>query len=181
MTTKFMVPWIRFLLSVFESYLGSDIKSAVRSGFKPLIQIAKHVENMNGKTEYCSTSLNFKKYFKSCPHENECKQCIKSLNLGHMTIKPASIADSFIMIQNKEIGKVQVIHEQQNVVSLEVQCCSKFDFLKKPVTSSSLGISKISLNEETIHSTTENIFCKIFVLPYKNDLVAIPILHSCIN
>ena len=42
----------------FESYLGCEIKNSVRAGFKPLIQIGKHVNNLNASypkvAEQCS-------------------------------------------------------------------------------------------------------------------------------
>ena len=90
----------------FESYLGSNIKSAVRSGFKPLIQIAKHVEDLNSNTEFTQfgSSHSSVKYSKFCSHANERGKCIKSLKIDRMTLKPASNADSFIMMPNKQIG-----------------------------------------------------------------------------
>lgn len=33
----------------FESFLGSHIKGAVRSGYKPLVQISKHISHQNKK------------------------------------------------------------------------------------------------------------------------------------
>lgn len=136
----------------FESFLGSNVKGSVRAGFKPLNQIAEHIERKNANiipphiVGPCVTIKN-----KKCKH-NLHGNCFQKLVIDHITLRPSefSLSDAHILLKNGNIAEIIGIHKEQNIVLIvkTYQHCN--NFFESPIESSLIGIYKLS---STIQNT----------------------------
>ena len=91
--------------------LGCEIKNSVRAGFKPLVQIGKHVNNLNASypkvTEQCSKISKSK-----CSHLDFPGECVKVYREKGISFKPftGKCSDSFVLLKDGSIGKILAIH-----------------------------------------------------------------------
>ena len=168
----------------FESYLGANIKGAVRAGFKPLNQIGEHVSKLNCKyyvPKILNSMSSIKK--KTCNHDLHGK-CYKKICQNNMILKPNNISerDSYILLKNGSIGTVTAIHVNElNDILLQIDCYNTIeDLFDDPIPSSQVGIYKIKiLNRiKTVTAPLSDVISKLFVLPYKtHSLIAMTLLH----
>ena len=163
----------------FENYLVCEVKNSVRAGFKPLVQIGKHVTRKNSvipeKHASLSSVLNSK-----CDHDESGNECLKVLRENGMVLKPSikKCADSFVMMKNGDVGEIISIHIVENNIVLDLKKYTKTNFFKNPIPSGDVGIFKLHTTSTTIKVNFYNILLKLLVLPYKICYIGIPILHS---
>ena len=161
----------------FESYLGSEIKNAVRAGYKPLAQIAKHVNYTNSLLDNSSLEQYPDKTSKCTTYVNG-GSCLKILKRKNFTLRVGYDADCYIMLKSGCIGKVLSIKIIDGDSILKLKTCTKTDFFKNPICSSQIGIFIIELSDEEIMVNSDQILSKLLVLPFKRKLISVPMLHS---
>lgn len=165
----------------FESYLGSHIKGAVRSGFKPLIQVAQHVNKQNSL--FAASSI-IEKKVKSvkCDH-SLIGICLKKFNNDKMVVKPSNVSvnDCYIVLKSGQIGEIIAIHEINERIIFQINIFPLLqNFFLDPMPSSQIGIYKIDMLQQRkkFVVNSSDLQAKLFVVPFKkNTNVAIPLLH----
>ena len=162
----------------FESYLGSEIKSSVRAGFKPLVQVGHHVSRLNNIVpNKCFQKETFNQ---TCHHENVPGACIRKLMLKKFILTSSSresCNDSFVLLENYNIGEILSIYRVDASIKTVLRMYSKDNFFLKPLPSSHFGIYKIQKkNEKKELLGPEEILTKLLVLPYKEYFICLPLL-----
>ena len=148
----------------FESYLGVNIKS-VKSGYKPLMQIARHVDRKN--TEAIKPKEEVQHKSKQPKHISRCGKVFKSVTTNK--------ADACVQLKTGEIGLIQYIENAGIGVKLfnVVE-----DLFCIPVESSKAGIYKLNNLSNTINVVKiSDIYNKLFYFPYKNYNIGVTFLH----
>ena len=92
----------------FESYLGVNIKSVIKSGYKPLMQIARHVDRKN--TEAIKPKEEVQHKSKQPKHISTCGKVFKSVTTNK--------ADACVQLKTGEIGLIQYIENAGIAVKL---------------------------------------------------------------
>ena len=166
----------------FENYLGCEIKNSVRAGYKPLNQIGKHVNKLNALGERKMEMEPQLKIMK-CNHDDVdvAGECVKVLREKQFILKPSNAtkyADSFIVTKSGEIGEIKAIHKTTCDTILSIKLYSKRNFFLKPIPSQDVDIYRLDQTSNISLINYCDILSKMMVLPYKNSLIAIPVLHS---
>ena len=157
----------------FESYLGTHIKGAVRSGFKPLNQIITHVNNVNDKIESNETFPLFVRKH----HHNSCKIYLNR----NSKIVPGSLGNRDNVVQLTD-GSLAIVTDIQSMEDIEVQCFDKVNsFFKDPLDSKLVGIFRVSKLQAAKRIPFQLIAAKMMLLPYKSSYIALSLLHSNIS
>lgn len=167
----------------FESYLGSQVKGAVRAGYRPLIQVCEHVTRQNFKVTgpKCPTK-NIRKSKRVCNHDSTGTCLVKFQFLKTiLKTKQASWKDSFVLTNAGVIGQVESMHDLNSHIDIELNAfLNVSDFFKYPLPSSQIGIYKIDVSngKKFLKVAHTEILHKLFVLPYVDNIyVVIPLLH----
>ena len=161
----------------FESFLGR-IKNSVRSGFKPLNQVAKFVHLQNSLSPADEESKLGEKVTSS-----ECIQdlnvtIVKKLNVRNFTLT-AKGNDKFLLLKN---GNYAIIVEIVNFGGHDVitikELTQSIDFFSSPISSKKLGIAVVSEfgNNKTI--LPDEIFAKCVRLRFKKKVVYLTLIHT---
>ena len=166
----------------YESFLGTHIKGAVRSGNNPLHQIASHIIIQNSVFHEVETPVAFKKRL-DCSHSQISMDCYKLLQTSSYTLKICnnSYKDSCIQLTDSSLCIIKAIHRKNDVVQLLV---NKFQNVKplftKPVSSISIGVCVVSnLSNSCSPIFLTHVYSKMMILPWKKgSFVTIKLLNS---
>lgn len=170
----------------FENCLG-NIKSLIRSGRRPLAQIAKRVTELNSFMSSLELNHNFIPFVKN---ENTMEThvlygCSKVFNKIY-------IAEKFMLCNNKrnncfltkenQIVKMINATYYKDVIHIYGQPIQeKNDFFELPIKSSHLNIyqckSQNNYGKPRLYRISD-IKCKLFFLKYKENFVFFPLLHT---
>lgn len=173
----------------FESFLGY-MKILVRSGNKPLSQIAKRIlelERLNMTSSKSIETVKLENKIQDIHDVPACKGVYSKIKLAKDFILTNGTKNNFFLTSKRQI--VSMI----NATSLEgkihiygKEISNKYDFFKKPFSSSRLNIyatkcedhtHQCTFNEPKLYSLTE-IKCKLFCLNYQSEFVFIPLIHT---
>jgi hypothetical protein len=168
----------------FESYLGTHIKRSVRSGFKPLHQIARHVIAHNlvevaPKLETYPVLMRKIKNVSNDDVQHFLKVTIKDkvvVGIGGLGSR-----DNNILFSDGTIGIVRSIFTEKNEknVFIKVQKFSWVSpFFENPINSTSIGIYKVDKLQPISTVPVSDISFKMMLLPFKNHFVAITLIHG---
>lgn len=181
----------------FENHLG-QIKALVRSGNLPLSQISRRIVELS--------TLNFSKSTRNCcttyveeiiNHVHDiptCRNAYKRLHLANDFVLSNDNKNRYFMTNNGEIvSMINATFFEDKIHVYGATLKNKYNFFVKPFASSRLNIfaSKgvIYTNSEgctkyicdfsdpTLYSSSD-IKCKLFCLPYHNEFIFIPLLHT---
>ena len=167
----------------YESFLGKQIKGCVKSGFKPVQQIAKHINTLNHKTSIC-TSLS--PSTRNISITNTCSSntqgvCFKKLvSESGLTFRCNSykLKDSCIKLADGRIGFITEIHKYDESVEVCVHFFSVVtDFFSSPCQSSSVGIYKVKNLSDHEWINYSSIKSKCFVCPHKDYHIVMEMLN----
>ena len=167
----------------FESFLGTQIKGIAMGGFKPLQQISQHVTKLNLEVDQVDVSKSVQAYghIKECIHDMP-GNCFKSLKLRqNMTVKVISCLngrDSAVQTVGGDIGIIHAIHNNNNKNHILLQLFEKSDLYTKPLASSKVGVHKLQKLATCKFVTSEEIFGKLIIVPYKKKFIGQVLLHS---
>jgi len=161
----------------FESYLGSQIKASVRSGFQPLKQIATHIITQNersitDKIAQINMTVSGKR---KCNHESFHKDqcvCYTSLNYIHKlkTVLDDNIANSCVQLTDGSIGLIEAIHTNSQSTFITVKTFNeKNDFFSQPVKSSKIGIYCVKGLKKCLTVPACSIFSKMIIIPHRKN------------
>ena len=158
----------------FESFLGKHIKAVVKSGYKPLQQISKHIMYINEdipkiiQESIQTSAISEKRELLSIKYKGFI---IKTGGLGGR--------DNNVLLQNSKAAIVSRIISDGRSTIIEVQTFKKMSpFFEKPCDSTSMNIFKVKkLNEKCMLDINE-IYCKVILLPHKSSYVVLPLLHT---
>lgn len=173
----------------FENYMGS-LKKMLRKPDKPIQQIIKRYNEkclLKSCTKYKYVSLNFSGFHNRGPIiENSMRgEQFSSLKFENITIKTNVASDSYLITKNKKLIKVI------NIISNEgksdgIIVCKYFKnsqpLFLNPIRSVDLDIYVVSnLSDELVWYHIYDISKKMILIPFNNEQILIPILHSTNN
>lgn len=167
----------------FESFLGTQIKGSVTAGFKPLQQLSHHLGQFNVKVPEVHVSNYTEAYrrIKNCQHQYP-GDCYKNLTVKqNLSVKVSSSLngrDSYIQTVSGDIGIINGIHHENGHYCIFIQLMEKTDLFTEPIASSSVGVYKVKQLDSHMWVKSEDIFCKLIVLPYRKSLLAQVLMHS---
>ena len=153
----------------FESYLGSNIKGAVRSGYKPLHQICDHVANKNSEI----ILIQDKQYeVKKILKQAEGISYYKKICFADVSLCAGKIgnANNVIQLTDMSIAIISAIgvDAKRNIIML-LQCFQKCEPLfRSPLNSTTVGLYKVSKLKTMEQRPLTNYYCKMMMLPLKN-------------
>lgn len=173
----------------FENYMYT-LKKMLRKPDKPLEQI------VNRYNEICALKLNTKieeKMFRLSGHHKHgpTLEHIKKGNqfttiiLENITIKTHIEADSYLLTNDENVIKVfNIIHSDnpEEIILICKQFKDKKTLFVKPIKSTCLNIYVVknllnNFNSYPINSIKK----KMMILPFNNDLIAMPLIHTTNN
>jgi hypothetical protein len=162
----------------FESYLGAHIKSPVRSGYKPLNQIAGHVLRKNNTFNDEHFSIMYSNVLRETESEVFYKKLV--LKLTKITAGELGDKDNTIQLIDGSIAIIKAIAVKSHKVHLDVHIFGKVkNLFKLPLKSKTVGIYKVkSLREELVRIDFNQYSCKLVLLPHGNSFVAMKMIHT---
>jgi len=164
----------------FESYLGTNVKGSVRSGYKPLHQIVEHITNKNEEVTNCKPT-EFKLQLKQLIMKDKAASYFKQIVLNEICIRAGKVgdADNTIRLQDGSIVVVKSIRSDRSKVTLVVQ---KFvvqePFFTSPLNSTAVGVYKVSKLDKEVQCSVDDYNGKVMLLPVKDGYTGILLLHS---
>lgn len=164
----------------FESFLGI-FKQMLRSPTKPIQQLFRRLAERNFLDDFCERTINFQSHLrpKNPVHgTNNYKILTSSL----FTLSSVHRRDSYFQYKGN-VASVCSIQKLENgdVVIIANICDTKTHFFDYPCKSSYFGIYNLGCMKWTqtnVIIPINAVTTKYVVLPYKNDNIAIPLLHS---
>ena len=165
----------------FESYLGTNIKGAVRAGFKPLQQITRHVNNLNHKILTPKQDV-FTLHKKD---QNNASGVVSYKKLYYKSIffvTKSGVRDNVIKLKDNSIAVIEDIFEKKNKIYLAVKCFRKVrNLFNEPLESRYIGIRVVSKLESPRNIPVSEMKCKAMLLPWKSKQVSFDLPHTNIN
>ncbi|KYN15583.1 hypothetical protein ALC57_12189 [Trachymyrmex cornetzi] len=164
----------------FESFLGI-FKQMLRSPTKPIQQLFRRLAERNFLDDFCERIINFQSHLtpKNPIHgTNNYKILTSSL----FTLSSVHRRDSYFQYKGS-VASVRSIQKLENgdVVIIANICDTKTNFFDYPCKSSYFGIYNLGCMKWTqtnVIIPINAVTTKYVVLPYENDNIAIPLLHS---
>lgn len=162
----------------FENYLGF-IKHLLRQGNLPLEQVANRLCELSyikTNSNVLSSQLPFVKH----QEIGNKKKTFNLIDTGLGFVLKNNDGDKWFLTTSNDIVEMQyAIYENSNYFICGSSINSKYDFFSQPFASSNINIyaSFSKRNVPTINHLAE-IKCKLISLPYQNELVFIPLLHT---
>lgn len=164
----------------FESRLGF-IKHLLRHGNRPLEQICMRlIEQSNIK---CFSVHNESKLHVKQKEIRNGSVTYNYIDTGKGFVLSSKKGDSWFLTTTNEIVQVLYITQENvcyNIIGLSIK--KKKDFFSQPFSSSNINIY-ISDGQQNLEKKflLSDIKCKIIALPYNNQLVFIPMVHTLPN
>ena len=166
----------------FENFLGNDIKGCLRAGYKPLSQIAKHVNKINKNVDDpVAIEYPIGKILINCEHEKEYYKKLSMKNTM-LSIGRSPGRDNCILLVDRNIAIIQTIakNKMTGVFSLGIR---RYTYTAKlfnyPMPSDDLGIMVVDkLCDQQDIINLDSIEAKVALLPFKSMFVGIVLLHS---
>lgn len=151
----------------FENFLGY-IKSLLRSGNKPLSQIAKRMTELNEMNNFSATYL--------VPPKNTSQK----IHLSENCILSSDLKNKWFLTKTKEIiGLTQIIYKNGIPELKGIKYNKVEDFFVLPIRSSFLNIFTSTLEEiGQITCSLDDVKCKLFSVKYHRKCVFFPLLHT---
>ena len=167
----------------FESYLGSEIKGCIRSGYKPLQQIASYIDRSNRNIPPIPTMTItlLSPVKKRCSHEMEgsCYRKVKLANGTILSVDSKNTRDSCIQLKTGEIALLSAIHEGDSSVKFFVNCFkTKLDYFIEPMPSSAVGIFVVCDLGLWKWVSVDDFSTKLFAVPYKQRYIVQIMPHT---
>lgn len=167
----------------FENHM-QQLKKHLRKHHQPLAQISKRLfEEMAVKSSFkdSTKSREFKNKQLDGPLGDNCiDPQFKCLNLNGVSLKCNS-KDCYCLIVDGTVVKIKNFAYSKHLgemVMVGKSFCNKTNLFKKPCKSSKLNIFKISqINTSLDVWRIDSISTKLFVVPFKSEFVALPLLH----
>lgn len=166
----------------FESYLGSEIKSPINSGYKPLQQISNHVKRRNFKIKTFEKKQNF---FCTKPSyavtEFCCGNSYKAVHFGNTLIRRGELdcRDNTIQLEDDSIAVVRdIIHSSEGVKLVVQKFKLKTPLFTSPIDSTIIGTYRVMDLMDITMIDSREVRTKMVRLPYKNYYVAIRMSNS---
>ena len=164
----------------FESFLGAHIKGAVRSGYKPLHQIAQHIELINSQWHIKSED---KPMFTRSVKMIGNKKYFKKMKLKNTSLYAGELGDrnNNIVLTDNSIAIIKAIYSDNGETWIDVQ---RFRFQTNlftyPIKSECVGVVRVkSLLDKTSLKFDQNYHCKVMLLPHdQNSYVAMSLSHT---
>lgn len=183
----------------FENFLGY-IKSMVRHGNLPLSQIGKRIIEIS-KLNTCIPNEERCTFVKqvelNIQHEHPmCKNVYKQLHLAKDFVLRADSKNQYLMTKAGQIViMLNATYFNEEICIYGIKLNNLYDFFIKPFASSKLNIfatkAKQKLLEEEMGSKdlfdtdpypklypVRDIKCKLFCIPYHNEFIFFPLLHT---
>jgi len=104
----------------------------------------------------------------------------KGLKTEIFLVNVSKFADSFVELKNSEILEVKnfVTSRDGLILMLGYSYIRISDYFTKPINSSEFGISRIKKNSLSLSAhPVSSVLRKLMILPYKDQIICIPILH----
>jgi len=171
----------------FEKYMCS-LKRMLRKPNKPLEQV------VNRYKEICDlkSTIKLKKLLYRLAGLHKCVSVLEYIKTGDqfrtiifetMSIKTHIEADSYLLTHDHKVLKVLNIIQNKNTEDI-ILICKQFEnehpLFIKPIESTCLNIynvNQLSVNY-VVSYTINNIKNKMIVLPFNNNFIGLPIIHS---
>lgn len=167
----------------FENYL-SQIKRFLRTGNKPLAQIAKRLtelSKMNQRQVLEEKVFPYVSGEKSEQHQLEqCGKVFHKLFLKNGIILTSENNDKWFLTEDNEIvGMINATYYNKEIHIYGESMKNKHNFFQQPINSSYLNIyaTTIERNKPKLYNLNEIKF-KLVSLNYNDELVFIPLLHT---
>lgn len=157
------------------------IKSNLKSGLKPIQQVAKR-ELVQSKKNVVLLDSDINKIF-SKEHrdinENIYDEQFKKISVNNVSFE-VNNRDSYFKTSEGKIGVLRnVIRNQDNIIFIGNIFKNITDFYTYSLHSSELGIVKVSdLSEERLVFSLNNIIAKCLLIPIRDEYVYVPSLHT---
>lgn len=175
-------PLESFSAFCYENKLKT-IKNHLKSGFKPLQQVAKReIERGNERIVFMDSENNEIVFSKQHRDVNEL--------INGTPFKKVSVNGVILEVNDKDLyfktnlGQIVVLKniiltEDDNVIFIGNIFINVGDFYTYPLNSSELGIIKVSeLNNDKLIFRLQNIVAKCWLILLKDEYVCIPLLHT---
>lgn len=168
----------------FENFLG-HLKYLVRSGNRPLAQIAKRVKELS-EFNINKNLGNITKFTPYVKHENRteknfhCGPIFNDVYICNDFMLSNNIKNKwFLTKENEIISMIYATHIEARIHIYGAKIQVKSDFFEIPIKSSRLNIYKSDGRTilPTLYSLKE-IKCKLVSLKYKQEFVFIPLIHT---
>lgn len=167
----------------YESFLGKHIKGCVKSGFKPVKQIANHIRNINAshvssvKSNEKSNTVSIKN--KTCTSD-ENQNCFRKLHCESgftFRIRSHKLKDSCVKLKDGRVGLISEIHKYGDSILLFIHIFSFLkDYFSEPCPSSSVGIYKAKDLFQSEWLSVSSVQAKCFICPHKNHYIVMEML-----
>lgn len=169
----------------FENFLG-HLKSLLRTGNRPLPQLAKRVIELSKFNSFSKTSALPRSPFLKNENRLEkhqlihCDRIFDTLCICDDFILSNEIKNKWFMTKNNEIiSMINATYYKEQICIYGYPIKEKTDFFEKPIKSSHLNIYKSdgSHGPPRLYALHE-IKCKLISLQYKSKFVFMPLIHT---
>ena len=158
----------------FESFLGR-LKKCVRSGYKPLQQVAKFASKLNEEIICEKTNLK-----PECLFVEKDKTC-KRIKVNNMVLTQGELGakDNCVMLNSGQIGIISRIDISSDAFNFDIKLFkSRENFFTSPIPSKNIGILLVDELGECTSVSLDQIYSKCAILPYKKRWVCLKMIHS---
>ena len=171
----------------FESYINS-LKKLIRKGDKPLRQIAKRLHKLNfciNRSEICNKKFLFKNHTDgplNCVEHNY-KEQYKILNLDLFYLNCDDNKNNCVILKDSTIVCILNICKNQNnkLYIIGKRLIPNRNLFTTPCESQHLGIIIVKQNGCIKSWLCKNIYAKAYKIPYKDEFIILPILHTTVT
>lgn len=157
----------------FENFLKSIVNS-VHSGMKISVQIRNRLCYQN--------SLDVKCLVNEKPKITQSKNGKTTLEYHRMSIRFPTNNDSYILTNDQEVLQVLSIQRSSSRSGSFILNCIVFEkvgsLYKSPIDSAEFFIFKVKKTDEMKLCSIDKVVAKIFLMPYKELYVCVPLLHT---
>jgi len=165
----------------YENRLKS-MKDSLKSGYKPLQQIARHDLRKEKIKIILDSKLNqFVKL--SLKHhiadEVICGVQYRKVTIGNVVFKVGTKDSCFKTLNGDVILLKNLVFKHRTLFFVGCKYQKHKDFYTYPLPSSKLGIVCVShLQERRIAYSLNNVHCKCYLIPNEDNYLCIPLLHT---
>uniref|UniRef100_A0A1B0D314 Transposase domain-containing protein n=1 Tax=Phlebotomus papatasi TaxID=29031 RepID=A0A1B0D314_PHLPP len=167
----------------FENHLRM-IKNLVRTGNRPLAQVAKRLLESSKTVKDQDQNGTFPQLlhqFGESHNENNCVGMYTTVLINkEFCLKNDEKNQWFLTTDNKIVAMINATYRNKEIM---IYGCNKFhgtNFFNYPIASSTLHIYSASIlnNMEKKLYSLQDIKCKLFKIHYRNEIIFLPLLHT---